>query len=231
VGPAQYRENRTQEMGIKKQRDRAAWGTVSRDQVIEAAVQAVKNGQYEQMTIRSLAASLGVAPMTLYRHVNNKDDLLDEVADRFLGQAWRPGANPEDWRTWVAESARRLRDLLITQPAVLHVYLRHPVASPTAMERMDATLSVLAAGGFDKGSAKRAYASVHTYTVGFAALEASRARWASRSEMKSSGQRQLAAITSPGQFTYGLELLLDGIERQLAAELGDRTAAKGLTGR
>lgn len=185
--------------------------------MIEAAVQAVQAGQYEQMTIRSLAASLGVAPMTLYRHVNNKDDLLDEVADRLLEEVWEPAARRENWRAWVAESARRLRDLLTSQPAVLYVYLRHPVASPAAMARMHASVAVLTDAGFGKGSAEKAYASVHTYTVGFAALEASRARWAPAIEIKSSAQRQLSAITSPKQFSYGLEMLLNGIQRQMDA--------------
>jgi AcrR family transcriptional regulator len=45
------------------------------------------------MTIRSLAAELGVAPMSLYRHVRNKDDLIDEVVDRLLARAWKPGAS------------------------------------------------------------------------------------------------------------------------------------------
>lgn len=47
-------------------------------------------GGYEGMTIRSLAAGLGVALVTLHRHVENKDDLLDEVADRLPGESWKP---------------------------------------------------------------------------------------------------------------------------------------------
>ena len=43
------------------------------------------------MTIRSLAAELGVAPMSLYRHVRDKDDLFDEVTDGLLAEAWKPG--------------------------------------------------------------------------------------------------------------------------------------------
>ena len=52
-----------------------------------------QGGGYEQMSIRSLADELGVAPMSLYRHVRDKDDLLDEVVDRLLAKAWRPSAD------------------------------------------------------------------------------------------------------------------------------------------
>jgi AcrR family transcriptional regulator len=78
------------------------------------------------MSIRSLAASLGVAPMSLYRHIRDKDDLLSEVTDQLLADAWRPAAAEDDWQAWIIEAASRLREFLVSQPAALHVYLRHP---------------------------------------------------------------------------------------------------------
>ena len=140
----------------------------------------VKAGGYDQMTVRSLAAELGVSPMSLYRHIRDKDDLLDEVVDRLLANAWRPRCAKEDWRAWMAEAADRLRRLLVSQPAALHVYLRHPVVSPAAIARMEAMMSVLRRAGAEEQAARRAYAAVHTYTIGFAALESSRVSWAPR---------------------------------------------------
>ena len=202
--------------GVRKKkgqpRRRAAWGTLSRDLVIEAAAQAVREGRYEEMTIRSLAGDLGVAPMTLYRHVRDKDDLLDEVTDQLLAKTWRPRYRGANWRTWIAEAAERLRDLLVTEAAALHVYLRHPVVSPAALARMDAMLDVLSKAGFDESTAHRAYATLHTYTVGFATLEASRARWDPEHEVTDATAKQLAAFTTSQQFSDGLRYLLDGID-------------------
>jgi AcrR family transcriptional regulator len=191
---------------------RAPWGTISRDDIIQAAVEIVSAGGYEEMTIRSLAAELGVAPMTLYRHIRDKDDLLDEVVDRLLAPAWRPSAAEDDWQAWVTEAAARLRQFLVTQPAALHVYLSHPVVSPAAIERMTAMLDVLARTGANEATARRAYGALHTYTVGFAALEASRAGWApgSRHDANRLAQ-QLAAYTTTEQFMNGLHYLLEGI--------------------
>ena len=129
------------------------------------------------MSIRSLAADLGVAPMSLYRHIRDKDDLLDEVVDRLLARAWRPAGSEDDWQAWIVEAAARLRQFLVTQPAALHVYLRHPVVSPAAVERMDADDGRPAAGRADEADRPHAYGALHTYTIGFAALEASRAGW------------------------------------------------------
>jgi TetR/AcrR family transcriptional regulator, tetracycline repressor protein len=195
---------------------RAAWGSISRADIVGAAVRIVEAGGYEDMSIRSLAADLGVAPMSLYRHIRDKDDLLDEVADRLLARAWRPAAGADGWQAWVIEAAARLRHFLVTQPAALHVYLRHPVVSPAAVERMDAMMGVLRRAGLDEAAARSAYGALHTYTIGFAALEASRAGSAAGAEI-SSLAHQLAAYTTAGQFTEGLRYLLEGIGSQARA--------------
>lgn len=197
-----------------KRKQRAGWGTITRDQVIEAAARTVTAGKFEKMTIRGLAAELGVAPMSLYRHVRDKDDLLDEVVDRMLAKRWRPKADPGDWTAWTKEAAERFRDFLIAQPAARHVYLDHPVISPAAIARMGTMLDVLRSAGFDEESARRAYGTVHTYTIGFAALEASRARSATAGEVGGEIAEQLASYTTPRQFSEGLAFLLEGIERQ-----------------
>ena len=191
---------------------RAPWGTISREDIVRAAVEIVRTGGYQEMTIRSLAAELGVAPMSLYRHIRDKDDLLDEVVDRLLAPAWRPSAAEDDWQAWLIEAAAKLRQFLVSQPAALHVYLSHPVVSPAAIERMNTMLGVLRRTGADEASAQRAYGALHTYTIGFAALEASRAGSApdNREDANRLAQ-QLAAYTTTEQFIAGLRYLLEGI--------------------
>ncbi len=213
---------------------RTPWGTLSRRQIVDAAMRAIRQpGGYEQMTIRGLAADMGVAPMSLYRHVRDKDDLLDEVVDRLLVRAWKPRRDADGWKAWITEAADKFRHFLVSQPAALHVYLRHPVVSPAAITRMEAIMGVLRSALADEQAARRAYAAIHTYTVGFAAMEASRA---GRKPPATGGQAtgepgrsifpsdrnsadaaggelasQLAAYTTPRQFAQGLQYLLDGI--------------------
>lgn len=193
---------------------RVPWGTLSRSQVIDAAVRVLDRGSYEQLTIRALAAELGAAPMSLYRHVRDKDDLLDEVVDRLLATAWQPSARESNWRAYISESCEKLRALLVSEPAALHVYLKHPVVSPSATARMQAMLAVLKRAGLTDAAARRAYAAVHTYTIGFAALEAGRAEWKPDTAKVGELARQLAALTTPRQFTEGLHYMLDAIEQR-----------------
>jgi AcrR family transcriptional regulator len=198
---------------------RAPWGTISREDIVQAAVKIVSAGGYEEMTIRGLAAELGIAPMSLYRHIRDKDDLLDEVVDRLLAPAWRPSAAEDDWQAWVTEAAAKLRHFLVSQPAALHVYLRHPVVSPAAVERMNAMMGILRRAGADEQTAQRAYGALHTYTIGFAALEASRAGWVPDACDVSGPAQRLAAYTTTGQFMDGLRYLLEGISKQVTTTL------------
>lgn len=193
-------------------RQGASRGSLSRDQVIEAAIAVINAGHYEDMTIRSLAADLGVAPMSLYRHIRDRDDLLDEVTDRLLSLSWRPTTKSENWQVWITEAATRLRHLLVTQPAVLHTYLSHPVTSTAALERMRTMLTVLGEAGFSEDEAHRTYAALHTYTIGFSALETSRSKWQSTNEASDVTVRLLASFTTTEQFLTGLQMLLTGAD-------------------
>jgi TetR/AcrR family transcriptional regulator, tetracycline repressor protein len=197
-------------------RQRAPWGTMSREQVVQAAMNVVASGGFEDMTIRSLAAQLGVAPMSLYRHVRDKNDLLTEVVDRMLARVWRPRIPARDWQVWVADAAERLRAFLVGQPAALHVFLLGPVVSPNNIARMDAMIGVLREAGIDDEAARRAFAALHTYTIGFAALQASRGRHKRLDATEEPLVEQLWAYTTQEQFAMGLRYLLEGIERDEA---------------
>jgi TetR/AcrR family transcriptional regulator, tetracycline repressor protein len=190
---------------------RAAWGSLNRKRIVDAATDVISGGGYQNMSIRGLAAELGVAPMSLYRHVRDKDDILDEVVDRLLADSWRPTAPTSEWRAWITEASERLRSLLVSQPAALYVFLRHPVDSPAAVARMEAVMGVMRSVIVDEGDARRAYAAVHTYTLGFAALQAARDAWTPSVDGVSALSLELASYTTRAQFADGLARLLDGI--------------------
>ena len=190
---------------------RAPRGTISRPQIVEAALRSLRAEGFEQLTIRSLAADLGVAPMSLYRYIRDKDDLMDEVVEELLRQNQPVPPATGTWQSRLAAAADALRQLLVKEPAALYVYLRHPVVSPTSIRRMEMMLDVLREAGFSTTAAKAAYAAIHTYTMGFAALEASRADW-TPDEGTNRTALELAAFATPKQFASGLRYLLAGIE-------------------
>jgi len=192
---------------------RAPRGTISRGLIVEAALRSLRTTGFDHMTIRSLAADLDVAPMSLYRYIRDKDDLMDEVVEELLIQSQPMPAIKGPWQARLTAAAEGLRRLLVEEPGALYVYLRHPVVTPTAIRRMEMMLKILRETGYDAASSKSAYLAIQTYTVGFAALEASRAGWVPP-EKTSGTANELLAMTSPKQFASGLRYLLAGIERE-----------------
>lgn len=190
-------------------RSRAARGSLTRAQIVASALRLLEARGPAGLSIRQLAAELGVSPMAVYRHVRNKDDLLDEVVDRLLSTTWEPRSERLHWEAWILDAADRLRAFLVSQPLALEAYLRHPVTSPAAVARMEAMLRALRHGLVTEQAARRAYAAIHTYTIGFAALQA--ARLAAPDQSAKGLARELSSYTTRAQFREGLRCLVVGL--------------------
>lgn len=148
---------------------------LTRADITTAALGAADRGELDLLTMRGLAEELGVTAMALYTHVENKDDILDQIIDRVLErEALELPDETEDWKAWTIAAAERLRSVLTQYPALLDRYCRRPVGVPAALSRMEAALAVLRTAGFGEEAAVAAYATIHTYTLGFAALEIAR---------------------------------------------------------
>lgn len=163
------------------------------------------------LTIRALADELGVAPMSVYRHVTNKIDLLSEVVDQMLAGRWRPEDTAGDWREWTIVAADRLRDFIVDEPAAREVYLDHPVVSPAAVARMDEMTRVLETGLGSAAKAGEVYALVQTYTIGFATVQAARSHWRPRDRAGHELAARIAAFSSAENFRNGVRYILDGV--------------------
>ncbi|MDQ2827211.1 MAG: TetR/AcrR family transcriptional regulator C-terminal domain-containing protein [Actinomycetota bacterium] len=210
---------------------------VSRELIIETTLRFVEGGDEDALTMRALGSELGVSAMALYRYFDSKEQILDEVVDALLARVAPPSADPAAWEAWIEESALDLRGVLVRYPAALATFTSHPVTTPAALARIESALGVLRSAGFEGSDAAQAFAAVHTYTIGFAALEVSR----SRTLVPGGGEAQvsrywhlyfgtlpadrfpnlvelavdLAEFTSEGQFTVGLRRLLSGLRVQL----------------
>lgn len=147
---------------------------LTREAIVAAAVSAAADGSLSTLSMRGLAEELQVSPMALYAHVSDKDDILDEILDDALARHAAPLPAAEDWREWIIEFAEQLHVVLTEHPQLLDRYCRRPVGVNAALRRMEAALAVLADAGFDDDSAVEVFATVHTVTLGFTALEVAR---------------------------------------------------------
>ncbi len=146
---------------------------LTRDEILGAAIEMADAGDLERLTMRLLAKKLQVSAMSLYAHVADKDEILDAIIDHRLRESGLPPLSG-DWLGWMGDVADRLRGMLVANPALLDRYARRPVGVTAALDRMEASIAVLRRAGFSARDAIDTFAAVHTYTIGFAALEASR---------------------------------------------------------
>ena len=166
------------------------------------------------VTIRGVAARLGVAPMTLYGHVAGADELVDLVVGATIAAAVDEQPIPSfDGRGALLSFAHGLRDLLIEHPAVLDVYRRRPVQDATGLAVTEVVVSALIADGLHEDDAVSTYATVYAYVIGFVSLQArpvdiDRAALEGHPILQRMGDR-LADIFDQTAFDRGLAALVD----------------------
>jgi AcrR family transcriptional regulator len=146
---------------------------ISRHDVVEAAAALADEAGLDAISMRAVAARLGVAPMTLYGHVANADELVDLVVSATItvAVAERP-ARARSGRAALTDLAHGLRRMLVAHPAVLDAYRRRPVQDPTGVAVAAGVVSALVGDGLDEADAIEAYATVCAFVVGFVSLEA-----------------------------------------------------------
>jgi AcrR family transcriptional regulator len=200
--------------------------------VLRAAMRHADTGGIETLTMRNLAEVLGVAPMSLYRHVANKDDLVDGLVDLVFGEIKRPTGDA-DWKSAMRERAISVRNVLMRHRWAIGLMESRTNPGPANLRHHDAVIGSLRAAGFDMAMAAHAYSLLDSYIYGFAQTQMN-LPFDSGSDIAAMAQGMLqpfpldaypnlaAFITEhamkPGydygeEFEYGLDLILDGLER------------------
>jgi AcrR family transcriptional regulator len=208
---------------------------LSRDRVLSAALALADAGGLESLTMRRLGEELDVGPMALYRHVANKDDLVDGLVDLVFGEVGVPQSGA-DWRAAMRERATTMCDVLARHPWAIALMESRRNPGPANLRHHDAVIGCLRAAGFDMAMAAHAYSLLDAYLYGFA-LTKMNLPFENTADIAEVAQSMLqpfplnaypnlaAFITEhamkPGydfadEFEYGLDLILDGLERDLA---------------
>lgn len=144
---------------------------LTRDRVIDGALALADEIGIDALTIRKLAESLGVKPMTIYHHVENKDAIVDAIVDRVFAEITLPDA-AEDWRSAVRDRCRSARQVLGRHPWAIPLMESRTTPGPATLAHHDAMLGFLFAGGLPIEVVAHAYAILDSYVYGFALQEA-----------------------------------------------------------
>lgn len=158
--------------GRAGRRTRRRRAPLSREPVIAAAVALADEQGEAGVTMRAVAAQLGIEAMSLYNHVRNRDDLLDGMVDAVFGEIDlpRPGA---DWATAMRGRAASVRAVLRRHPWAIGLLDSRKQPGAATLSHHDAVLGALRAGGFSVRMAAHAFSVIDSYLYGFVLQELS----------------------------------------------------------
>jgi AcrR family transcriptional regulator len=206
--------------------------TLSRDRVVDAALVLLDAEGLGALTMPSLAKHLGVGTMSLYRHVADKDDLVNAVAEHVLSDVAVPDGDPDDWEGRVIGYLRALREAARAHPALSRILAERGLTVGPVFDQLEAVHAILRTAGFSDLDAVRTFYSLLTYVFGFVVWELPRVRRQHASAYVESWnnaidqldpmaypnlhalRRQLTTTASAEQFEYGLEHLLRSLHRR-----------------
>jgi AcrR family transcriptional regulator len=140
--------------------------------IVDGALAQIESDGFETLTMRKLATALEVTPMSIYRHVANKHDLLILVADRYLVELASPAT--EDWRRYLLELFTSLHEVIARHPVVAAVLLERPLDNPVGWKLGDRVFAVLLDAGIPAGPAGELFTTLLTFTIGFAVVRRNR---------------------------------------------------------
>lgn len=203
---------------------------LSRERVLRAAVALADQNGIESLTMRRLGQELGVEAMSLYKHVANKDDILDGIVDLVLGDIDVP-ATGTPWKTAMRARAISAHQVLLAHPWAAMLVMSRFNIGPGMTRYLDATLGRLREGGFSIEGALDAWHTLDSHIYGFTLQELNLPFEVEETRnVSASVLGQLSADTYPHvvevitqimqtgreeNFEFGLDLILDGLERAL----------------
>ena len=206
---------------------------LSRDRVLAAALRLADEEGIEAVSMRRLGQALSVEAMSLYKHVSGKEDILDGISDLVMEEVEVPSRDLP-WRAALRQSAIATHQALLRHPWASAVLESRSNPGPTRMRYLDAVVSILLEAGFTLPDVARAFMAVDSLVYGFT-LQVLAWPFDLRDSPDEAailmndvfgdtfpGLRAMAslAVTGPGvpvELEFGLDLILDGLERRLAS--------------
>jgi AcrR family transcriptional regulator len=218
-----------------RQAARAPRTPLTRARVVEAAIVLADEGGLSALTMRHLGEALGVEAMSLYNHVANKDDLLDGMIDAVFGEIDLPADG--SWKAAMRTRAISARQVLSRHRWAIGLMESRSSPGPATLRHHDAVIGRLRDAGFPVALVAHAFSALDSYIYGFALQERSlpfdtpeeTAAMAQEllAQLPTDEYPHLAELTTehilrPGydyalEFEFGLDLLLDGLERARSA--------------
>ena len=200
---------------------------LSRDRVLQAAMALADDGGVEALSMRKLAQDLGVVPMALYKHVANKDELLDGMIDLLVAEIDPPGTGP--WKSAVRQRILSARQALLRHPWAAQVIESRRAPTPAVLAYLDSMIGLFRGGGLSADLTHHVMHTMGSRILGFSQelFDGDSGAEPPPPELFEAfphvAEMAMVAAHADGvvgsgcddqfEFAFALDLLLDGIER------------------
>jgi AcrR family transcriptional regulator len=205
---------------------------LSRERVLRVAMSLADQIGLESLSMRRLGQELGVQAMSLYKHVSNKDDILDGIVDLVGSEIELPtgGAN---WKNTMRRRAKSAHEVLMSHPWATQLIVSRANVGPGMLRYVETTIGCLHSAGFSYAMADHAWNAIDAYVYGFTLQRLNFPfqpdEYAAVAEaylpsipvdlyphIRGLSQEVIAGRHSGiQQLEFGLELILDGLETLL----------------
>jgi TetR/AcrR family transcriptional regulator, tetracycline repressor protein len=204
---------------------------LTRERVVAEGLTVISTDGAQALSMRALAARLGVVPGALYRHVRNKEQLYDLILDAVLAEVDCQVDPAQPWTAQAAALAHRLRSVLEDHPGVAALLKTRDTLSPASLALAEAFLAPLLAAGLPGRRAASAFRLIYDYTLGFAIADPTspaeqRLRDTTTREQLQAFLRALPASRFPALAAYGIHAWSADRDQRFASGLD--TLLRGL---
>jgi AcrR family transcriptional regulator len=190
------------------------------------------------LSMRAVAAELGLGVMSLYRYVTGREEMERLLTDLIFATVDPQVPRGASWQRQVTELAGRARVAIAAHPAVIPLLLAHHQTSPSAWRWLEAMLGALTGAGFTGAQRVVAFRCLIAYVLGALLNESymplagqGTATLAALSPaaypLAAETARQAPRITPDQEFRQGLAILLDGLGARLPSRASDTCAITG----
>ncbi|MDW4907711.1 TetR/AcrR family transcriptional regulator [Streptomyces sp. ADMS] len=199
--------------------------------IVDTALKLIDEVGIQTVTLRMLADALDSGTATLYRHFNGKDELLALVADRILGEVNVPSEELDGltWREAVTVVATAFYGALCRHPHALSLLAAQVPVGPNGLRARERLITLFLSHGFPVGLAARAFTAIGHYVIGFAIQQHGPGTPGPEDQMQlrdfynsldptaypatTAAAHALTSAPLHEEFRFGLDLLLDGLEK------------------
>lgn len=149
-------------------RARSGQPTLSREQIVRAAIELLDAEGPAGLSMRRLGTKLGAGATSVYWHVTNKDELLELALDEVMAEVYVPEAGDTSWRIAASICAAGMRTMLLRHPWAIGLLGARPAIGPNSMRISDRTIAVMTGAGFSGADLGYAISLLMSHSIGAA---------------------------------------------------------------